>query len=52
MRELLEKIVGVFPAYLHDFLELLTGPKRFVGKRLADKGRLEKALLFLGLSAG
>jgi hypothetical protein len=51
MKDLLEAIAGVFPAFFRDFLGMLTGPKQFLRERLADKARVQKALLFLGISA-
>ena len=50
MNELVDRAAQLFPAYFRDLLALLTGPKRFVAKRLIGKAGLEKALLFLAIS--
>ena len=52
MNELLEKGLGLFPAYFRDLIALTTGPKRFVLARLPEKRLFEKAFIFLGLSYG
>jgi hypothetical protein len=52
MKEVLERLVGLFPAYFEALLSLLSGPKRFVAGRLKDDGSaaLKNALLFLGIT--
>lgn len=52
MNELLEKGLGLFPAYFKDLIALTTGPKRFVAKRLSEDSQFEKAFIFLGISYG
>ncbi len=52
MNELLEKGLGLFPAYFRDLIALTTGPKRFVAARLREKRLFEKAFIFLGMSYG
>jgi hypothetical protein len=37
MKDLLEKIIAFVPAYISDFVGLLTGPKRFVAECVSEK---------------
>ena len=51
MKDLLEKLIGLIPAYFDDLLPLVSGPKRFIAKRLSsDEPAMQKALIFLAVS--
>jgi hypothetical protein len=50
MKDLLEKLIGLIPAYFDDLLALVSGPKRFFAERLLGQPAMEKALLFLAVS--
>lgn len=52
VKELLERVVGVFPVYFDGLLSLLSGPKTYVAERLKVDGpsALKNALLFLGIT--
>ncbi len=51
MKDLLEKLIGLIPAYFDDLLPLVSGPKRFIAKRLSsDELAMQKALIFLAVS--
>jgi len=51
MKEILERLVGLVPAYFEALLPLLTGPKRFIAARLCgDASAMQKALVFLAVS--
>lgn len=51
MNDLFEKVVGLIPTYLDDLFSLLSGPKRFIAKRISgSEPAMEKALAFLAVS--
>jgi hypothetical protein len=51
MKDLLEKLIGLIPAYFDDLLPLVTGPKHFIAGRLSsDESPMHKALVFLAVS--
>jgi hypothetical protein len=50
MKDLVDRLIRLFPAYFDDLIELVTGPKRFLARRVTETNRLEKALRFLALS--
>src|SRR5438034_1682242 len=51
MKELLEKLIGLIPAYFDALLPLLTGPKHFIAERLSsNESAMQKALIFLAVS--
>src|SRR5512138_1938426 len=51
MKELLERVVDVIPAYVTDFLGLIAGPKRFISDRLdQEEPAIQGALVFFGAS--
>ena len=50
MKDLVDRLIRLFPAYFDDLIELVTGPKRFLARRVTETDRLEKALRFLALS--
>jgi hypothetical protein len=50
MPDLLEKLIGLFPAYFNDLLALVSGPKRFFARRLSTESDMKDALLFLAIS--
>jgi hypothetical protein len=51
MKDLLEKLLGLIPAYFDDLLPLISGPKRFIAGRLSsDQPAMQKALIFLAVS--
>jgi hypothetical protein len=51
MKELLEKLIGLIPAYFGDLLPLISGPKSFIAKRISgDEPAMQKALIFLAVS--
>lgn len=51
MKELLERVIGVIPAYVSDFLSFISGPKKFILDRLdQDESAMQNALVFFGVS--
>jgi hypothetical protein len=52
LNELLQKGLGLFPAYFRDLIALVTGPKRFVAAKLTEDRLFEQAFIFLGISYG
>jgi hypothetical protein len=50
MKDLLEKLVGLVPAYFEDLLPLVSGPKGFVAGRLVRERAMQGALTFLAVS--
>jgi hypothetical protein len=50
MNALIEKGLGLFPAYFRDLISLVTGPKTFVAAGLKGRRQFEKAFIFLGIS--
>ena len=52
MKDLLLKFLKLIPAFFEDFFPLVTGPKRFVAKRLSKRNSdaLQRALTFLLVS--
>jgi hypothetical protein len=51
MKELLEKLIGLIPAYFDALFPLVTGPKHFIAERLSsDESAMQKALIFLAVS--
>lgn len=51
MKEILEKLIGLVPAYFETLFSLLTGPKRFIAERLTqDESAMKEALVFLAVS--
>ncbi len=51
MKDLLQTIIHYIPAYLAEFLSLISGPKQFINrKNLQELEGLHDALLFMGLS--
>ena len=50
MYELLQKGIGLFPAYFRDLMAIVTGPKGFVSARLVQDRHIEHALTFLAIS--
>jgi hypothetical protein len=50
MKDLADRLIRLFPAYFDDLIGLVTGPKRFLARRVTETNSLELALRFLALS--
>jgi hypothetical protein len=50
MKDLLEKLIGLIPAFFNDLLPLISSPKRYIAEQLSqDEKLIERALLFFGM---
>lgn len=53
MKEMIEKLLAVFPAYVRQLIGLFSGPKRFISNLDFDTpGALQDALIFIAVSYG
>ncbi|HMD21666.1 MAG TPA: hypothetical protein VKH40_15175 [Alloacidobacterium sp.] len=53
MKEMIEKLLAVFPAYARQLIGLLSGPKRYIFSLDYDApGALQDALIFIAVSCG
>lgn len=51
MKDLLEKIIRLIPAYLDEFFSLVSGPKRFMATKIQNNElTIDKALIFMVVS--
>ena len=53
MKEMIEKLLAVFPAYVRQLIGLLSGPKRYIANLDYEApGALQDALIFIAVSCG
>ena len=53
MKEMIEKLLAVFPAYVRQLIGLLSGPKKYISSLDYEApGALQDALIFIAVSCG